>query len=182
MLEIVQRPGYDYAVKYEALKAIEAADVENSSKAEIAAAALAEGWKGSTSDPRLRAALADMRKLAINMINRYKTGDEAVYPLLERSYTQGFDTQEKLGALAALASQKSDESAKRLTKYLMDLNYKRQTGNIRQEEEQLVRAVIPALGHTGRPSARAALNAVVSSSYWTPAVKKLAEDALKQLQ
>ncbi|MCL1837069.1 MAG: hypothetical protein FWG46_05935 [Treponema sp.] len=180
MMEVVKGPGYSYPTKYTALQTIEAADVSPQNKVSVAVAALAEGWRGSTSDVQLRTTLASMRKLAINMINRYKTEDESIYPLLERSYTQGFDSDEKLRAIAALASQGTDESARRLSTFLMDLNAKRQSGNIRQEDEQMVRAVIPALGQTGRPIGRPALNAVISLD-WTPAVKTLAQNAISQI-
>ena len=180
MLEVVKGSGYNYPTKYSALQTIEASKVSNQNKVSVAVAALNEGWRGSTTDVQLRTTLANMRKLAIDMINRYKTDDEAIYPLLERSYLQGFDTQEKLYAIAALASQGTDESARRLSKFLMDLNAKRQSGNIRQEDEQMVRAVIPALGQTKRPLGRPALNAVISLD-WTPAVKTLAENAIKQI-
>jgi hypothetical protein len=68
----------------------------------------------------------------------------------------------------------------RLSNFLMDLNAKRLNNNIRQEEEQMVRAIIPAIGQTGRSVGRPALSAVGASN-WTPAVKSLADNALKQL-
>jgi predicted negative regulator of RcsB-dependent stress response len=182
MLQVVKGSSYDYSTKYTALRTIEAAKgVDNKNKVAVAVAALTEGWRSSTNDVQLRSILADMRKMAIGMINRYKSEDEAIYPLLERSYTQGVDTQEKLSAIAALASQGTEESAKRLSSYLMDLNAKRVSGNIRQEEEQMVRAIIPAIGQTGRSIGRPALSAV-SASNWTPAVVALANNALKQLR
>ena len=180
MLDVVKGAGYDYPTKYSALQTIEASGVDSQKKVSVAVAALSEGWRGSSNDVQLRTTLANMRKLSIDMINRYKTDDEAIYPLLERSYVQGFDTQEKLYAIAALASQGTDESARRLSKFLMDLNAKRQSGNIRQEDEQMVRAVIPALGQTKRPLGKSALNAVIALD-WTPAVKQLAENAIKQI-
>ena len=184
MMEIVKGAGYDYPTKYGALRTIEASKVSNQDKVSIAVAALAEGWRSSTSDARLRGTLADMRKMSISMINRYKTSDESIYPLLERCYTQGIDMQEKLGAVAALASQGTDESMRRLAKFLAELNDKRQSDNIRPEDEQMVRAVIPALGQTGRPNViegRSALEITRSSAKWTPAVKALAENAIKTL-
>ena len=180
MLGVVTGPAYQFAVKYTALQTIEASGVDAKSKVSVAVAALDQGWRSSATDPQQRTTLANMRKMAIGMINRYKTDDESVYPLLERSYTSGFDTQEKLSSLAALASLGTDESARRLSKFLMDLNSKRQSGNIRQEDEQMVRAVIPALGQAGRPIGRPALNAVINLD-WTPAVKALAENAIKQI-
>jgi len=182
MLEVVKGSSYDYAAKYAALRTIEAArGVDNKEKVDVAVAALTEGWRSATSDVQLRSILTDMRKMSIGMINRYKTSDEAIYPLLERSYTQGVDSQEKLSAIAALASQGTEESARRLSSFLMDLNAKRMSGNIRPEDEQMVRAVIPALGQTGQSIARPALTAVGASN-WTPAVVSLANTALRQLR
>jgi len=182
MMEIVRGSGYNYAAKLTALRTAEAArGGDNKDKVALAVAALNEGWRSSTNDVQLRSTLADMRKMSIGMINRYKTDDESIYPLLERSYTQGVDAQEKLYAIAALASQGTDESARRLSNFLMDLNAKRMSGNIRQEEEQMVRAIIPAIGQTGRSEGRSALNAVGASN-WTPAVNALAQNALRQLR
>ncbi|MCL1932091.1 MAG: hypothetical protein FWF55_09780 [Treponema sp.] len=181
MLDVVKGSAYNYAAKYAALRTIEATKgVDNKKKVSVAVAALAEGWRASTSDVQLRSILADMRKMSIGMINRYKTDDETIYPLLERSYTQGVDTQEKLSAIAALASQGTDEAARRLSKFLMDLNAKRVSGNIRPEDEQMVRAIIPAIGQTGSNLGRPALSAVGASD-WTPAVVSLANNALRQL-
>jgi len=181
MLQVVKGSAHNYSTKYSALRTIEAArGVDNKEKVSVAVAALTEGWRSSTNDPQLRQVLADMRKMAIGMINRYKTDDEAIYNLLERSYTQGVDTQEKIAAITALASQGTEESAKRLSKFLMDLNAKRVSGNVRQEEEQMVRVIIPAIGQTGRNSGRSALSAVRASN-WTPAVVTLADNAMKQL-
>jgi len=184
MTEIVRGSGYDYPTKYGALKTIEASKVTNKEKVGIAVIALAEGWRSSTSDVALRNVLSDMRKMSIGMINRYKTDDAAIYPLLERCYTQGVDTQEKLSAIAALASQGTDESARRLAKFLEDLNDKRRSNNIRPEDEQMVRAIIPALGQTGRSNVmevRAALNNTASASNWTPAVIALANAEIRKL-
>ena len=183
MMEIVKGSGYNYPTKYGALRTIEASKASNKDKVGVAVAALGEGWRSATSDVALRNTLTDMRKMAISMINRYKTDDEAIYPLLERCYTQGVDTQEKLSAIAALASQGSDESMRRLAKFLADLNDKRRSNNIRPEDEQMVRAIIPALGQTGRSNVlegRAALTAVGASN-WTPAVKALADAEIRKL-
>jgi HEAT repeat protein len=182
MVQVVKGAGYDFPTKYLALRTIEAAKIDSKNKAEVAVVALSEGWRSNTNDVNLRTTLAEMRKMAIGMINRYKTEDQTVYPLLERSYSQGYDTQEKLNAIATLASLGSDESARRLAKFLADLNTKRRDGNITREDGQMVRAIIPALGQTGRTNVmegRAALISVGASN-WTPAVKALADTELKK--
>lgn len=180
MMEVVKGPGYDYPTKLKALEIIDSSGAPNASKASVAVAALGEGWKASTNDIQLRTMLARMRKLSMNIIYRHGTDEDAVYPLLERSYKGGYDNEEKFNAISTIAQLATDESARRLSSYLMVLNEKRQSNNIRPEDEQMVRAIIPALGKTGRTLGRPALNAVVGLD-WTPAVKALANDAIKQL-
>jgi HEAT repeat protein len=182
MIQVVKGAGYDYSSKFLALRTIESSRIDNKSKAEVAVVAYTEGWRSNTNDVNMRTTLAEMRKLAITMINRYKTDDQAVYPLLERSYSYGYDATEKLNAIAALASLGTDEAARRLAKFLADLNTKRRDGNITREDEQMVRAIIPALGQTGRTNViegRAALISVGTSN-WTNAVKALADNELKK--
>ena len=180
MMEVVKGPGYNYPTKLVALQTIENSGAPNASKASVAVVAIAEGWKASTSDTQLRTALARMRKLSMQMIYKYGTTDTTVYPSLERSYTSGYDSEEKLYAVSTLAQLGTDEAVDRLSKFLMDLNSKRQSGNIKQEDEQMVRAVIPALGKAGRVRGKSALNATVALD-WTPAVKTLAQDAIKKI-
>jgi len=180
MLQVVRGSGYDYPAKYGALRTIAAAKVDDKNKADVAVAALAEGWRSATNDVQLRATLAEMRKMAIPMIARYKTDDESVYPLLERSYNLG-DLDEKYAAIRALGLLGTEEAARRLAGFLLDLNAKSRSGNIRQDDERIVREVIPALGRTGRSEGREALT-MVSASSWTPAVQALANDALRRLR
>lgn len=181
MLEIIRGAGHDYPTKYAALMTIEAARVDIKDKVNVAVAAFHEGWRGSSTDVQQRITLADMRKMSMKMINRYRANDASIYPLLERSYISGYDMQEKLEAVATLASLGTEESAQLLSKFLMELNNKRVNDNIKQEDEQMVRAVIPAIGQTGRLLGRQALISVGASG-WTPAVKKLADDAVKKLR
>jgi len=180
MMEVVKKPSYKPYDKFSALKSIEASKVDNKKKVDIAVEALNQGWLlGNSKDTQIRKTLVDMRMMAINMINRYKTDDQAIYPLLEKSSTQG-SMDEKFSAIATLASQKTPEAAKRLSNILDGLNRQRLRNNINQEDEQLVRAVIPALGQLGLPEGKTSL-AAVGSSNWPPAVRTLADDALRQI-
>jgi hypothetical protein len=181
MLEIVKGTSYDYPAKYNALQHIESTSVSNADKASVAVAAFAEGWRSTTSDPQLRTTLANMRKLSMDMLGRYRTTDESIYPLLERSYSRGLDEDEKFKAVNALANQRTDDGAQLLSNFLLDLNAKRQSGNIRPEDERMVRTVIPALGATGRPVGRQSLIGAKNTSGWASAVHKLADDALNQI-
>jgi hypothetical protein len=92
----------------------------------------------------------------------------------------GIDSEERLSSVAALAAIGSDAAARTLANFLLDLNKKRQDGNITAEDERMVRAVIPALGSTAKPIARTALR-MVENVDWTNAVKVLAAEALKKI-
>ncbi|MDR2258541.1 MAG: hypothetical protein LBE14_05270 [Treponema sp.] len=186
MVQIIRSGGYTYEIKLGALQTIESSGAANASKAGGAVAALSEGWRASTTDVRQRTNLNQMRKLAMDMIKRYGTDDEAVYPLLERSYKQfaernDGDRDESLNAITTLAVLGTDESARRLSSYLMTINQKLQSGTLTRKDEDLVREIIPALGATRRPIARPALNSVTALG-WTPAVKTLATEALRNIQ
>jgi hypothetical protein len=179
MMDVVRKSSYNPYVKYSALKNIEATTVDSKKKVEIAVEALNQGWRINTKDNEVKKTLTDMRMLAISMINRYKSDDQSIYRLLERSSTDG-SLDEKFAAIAALASQGTEEAAKRLSNILDGLNRQRKRNNINQEDEQIVRAVIPAMGQLGLSQSKSAL-AAVSASNWPPAVARLADDALRQI-
>jgi hypothetical protein len=180
MMNILKGAKYDQDAKFAALQNIEASAVDSKKKVEIAVEALNQGWTIKATGEETKIIIAEMRKQAINMINRYKSDNQAIYRLLERSSSQG-SLDEKFAAIATLASQGTEEAAKRLSNILVDLNNKRLRNNIIQEDEQVVRAVIPALGQLGHPQGRSSLSAV-SASNWPPAVVRLADDALEQLR
>jgi hypothetical protein len=186
MTEVIRGSGYNYEAKLQALQTTESSGAPDASKGGVAVAALAEGWRASSSDVRQRTLLNQMRKLAMDMIKRYGTDDEAVYSLLERSYRQfadrnDGDRDESLNAITTLAALGTDESARRLSAFLMAITQKRQSGTITRKDEDLVREIIPALGRTGRSIGRPALNSVTALD-WTPAVKALATEALRNIQ
>jgi hypothetical protein len=181
LASLIRSSAYTYDIKVLALQRMEASKAPADAKARVAVIALAEGWRASTMDVKQRVQLGNVRKLAIDMIRRYKTEEATVLPLLERSYKEGIDTEEKLNAVAALSAIGTDDAARLLSNFLLALNAKRKANNITQEDEQLVRAVIPALGATGKSVARPALQAVEYQD-WTNYVKTLAQDALKQIK
>jgi HEAT repeat protein len=178
---VIKGSGYPYTAKFLALQTIESSNVSNGSKAAIALTAFTEGWRASTNDVRLRMDLASMRKQAIDMIRRYGTSDAAVYPLLERSYKEGIDAEERLSAVATLSSLGTEDSARLLSSFLMIINGKLQSGTLTQVDEQMVRAIIPALGATGQAVGRPALRSVQALD-WTNAVKNLATEALGNIK
>jgi hypothetical protein len=181
LTELVQSPSYSYTNKYEALRDIENASISNKAKSDFAVLSYREAWRASTVDPLQQMNLVKTRKLCISMINRYKTEDTLVYPLLERSYKEGSDEEEKFGAVAALVSLSSDDSLRLLSSFVEVINEKLRDGSLRQRDERMIRALIPALGQTGRSEAASALRSIQGVD-WPHTVKRLAADELKKIQ
>jgi hypothetical protein len=178
---VLRGSSYSYESKYQALQDLAAnADASAGVKSTVAVTALTEGWRLSTNDLRSRAVLTNIRKLAIRMINQHHTEDSVVYSLLERSYRQGTDTQEKLDTVAALASLATDEAVGLLSSFLMIINGKLQSNSVTSDDQQMVRALIPAIGATGNSQGRPAISVVLSLN-WNDAVKRLANEALTHL-
>lgn len=177
--EIIRLGGYD--VKLLGLEKEVESKAPAAAKAGVAQIALEEGWKAVTNDIKDRNMLARLRKLAIATLVQNDSSEPSVVPLLERSYKEGIDAEEKIAAVNALSRNKSDEAARALSSFLLALNAKRRSGGITQEDERMVRVVIPAIGAHGSPLGRPALQAV-DFLEWTNAVKVLAADALKRLR
>ena len=181
VLEIIKGSEYNYSMKYTALDSLNRmARLDKSNKAEAAVAALEQGLAAKPPSRPEQTTLANIRKLAINMIYSYKTADSSVYTLLERAYDNGFDDTEKIYAVNALGSLGTDESVDRLFNILKTLNTKRQSGAIRPQEEQIVREIISALGKTKNPKAKLPLQSVISTNY-TEAIKRLARTAITEV-
>jgi hypothetical protein len=181
LISIIKSSSYSYGVKYQALQVLEASDITAQQKAAGAVAALTDVWNSSTNVSGQRATLAQNRKLALGMIRRYGTEDANVYRLLERCYKEGYDEEEQISALAVLSALASDDSVRLLASFLADMTARMRSGVLTREDERLIRVIIPALGNTGKPSARNPLQTVLNND-WTSAVKVLARDALKKIQ
>jgi hypothetical protein len=181
LVSVLKGPGYGYEVKHLALRTEERSQASNENKAAVAVVAFGEGWRASTGDMRLKNELGQMRKLAISMIRRYGTQDAAVYPLLERSYKDGIDMNERLDAAEALSVLGSEEAARVLMAALEDLHTKRTRNAWGPTEEQLIRQVIPALGNTRQAIARPLLDMIRNSPVYTGAIQVLAGNAIRKI-
>jgi hypothetical protein len=182
LLSIIRDPGNAYMVKHMALRTGERAGISDGSKAVLAAASLSEGWLHATNDPQENIELAGMRKLALNMIRRYGTDDVSVYPNINLSYTRNFDIDEKLGAVQTLSALGTDEAARLLIASLQDRHNKRLINNWTSLDEQMIRAIIPALGNTRKSAARPSLTRIVDSpTAYTNTLLNLAYRALNNL-
>jgi hypothetical protein len=189
MLTVIKSPTYTYDMKYLALQTGEASQASVGSKSSIAVAALEEAWRSIGSDARQRNELAAIRKLSLKMIRRYSAPDEpAVYVLLERSYNEAIDMQEKLDTIDVLSALATDTAAEILASKIEVLKDKlldsdMPDGGITHDEEKLLRALIPALNATKNTSSRTrkALQDIANNTYATNMTRQLARKALQDL-
>ena len=121
------------------------------------------------------------------MITEYGTEDAAVYPLLERSYRlQASAQEERLLVIAALEALATDDSVRLLSAFLTDIAVRQERadlhgGAMTRAEQDLLRAIIPALGNTRQPSARIHLQTVLNQDFWSSGVIILARNALANI-
>jgi hypothetical protein len=183
LLQVLKSSGYSYPLKYLALQTEDASQASAASKARVAATALAEGWKAATASIHQRNELAQLRKLSIDMIRRYGLGDDdnVVYTNLGRSYREGIDINEKLDAVQALSSIASNQAAFLLNSFILAIHQRRQSNALTREDDQLIRALITALGATKRSIGKPSLTMVQQSPAWTNTIRRLAGDALDDL-
>jgi hypothetical protein len=184
LIEVIHSGGYTFEDKYMALKAIEQSEVDESSKAKVAMAALYEGWRGSSYDARLKKELVKMRRLAIDMISRYgiegAEDEQQIYSLLDRSYRYGVDEEEHLGTIAALKNIATEDAAKLLSAYIALINNKLERGILTPQDERYMRALIPALGSTGNSEGQPVLRHVIALD-WSYGIHQIAQEALDNL-
>ena len=160
----------------------------DSSKAKVAATALAAGWSYPTNDPHNQRVLREMRISAINTITQLGVEDDSVYGNLEKSYANNYlsnspDYEEIRRTIDCLSASKSDESVDILLKFLRDLNERRRVGPWGNKERLALQLVIPGIGgsQTQSPMVRMLLTTIMRSNDYTGAEQGWARDALRQL-
>ena len=185
---IIRDSSINPRAKYEAWREMLRTHAPDSSKASVAAVALATGWNYSTSNPDNQRFLRDMRLSALETIRTLGIVDNSVYANLEKSYKNNFitvapDYDEIRRTLAVLASAQSDEGTALLVSFLRDLNLRRRNGPWGARERQVLQILVPAVGATGVPSQEAVqlLNVIARSTDYTVAEQGWARDALRAL-
>ncbi|MHC6202350.1 HEAT repeat domain-containing protein [Breznakiellaceae bacterium SP9] len=178
LLAIIENPGYDYAIKLQAINVIDSSKVDNAQKSRAAASALNQGWLYTTNDPKERLDLAGVRKKALLMLKAYGSDDASVYANINKSYIRPLaDTDEKIRAITTLGALAADDAVKLLSDYLLALHNKKLDGDWGNVDDQLIREIIAAIKQSKNWTAWSALNAVIYSPEHTPRVKALAKKA-----
>ena len=186
--EIIIDPSNIPSIKYEAWREMLRTRAPDSSKARVAAVALATGWNYTTPNMTYQKNLREMRMSAIDTIRMLGAADNSVYTNLEKSYTNNFinnvpdydEIRKTINALSALAT---DDAVNILFGFLRELNARRRNGPWSNKERQMLQWVVPALGSTKTSSmdVKLLLTTIQRSSDYTGAEQRWAADAIKQL-
>lgn len=183
LIEIIRGTGLAPSAQHAALRFIEEFDTSEANKALAASEALARGWEVIAS-PQTQAELSGMRIRALRMLGRYRLGDDtSVYRWIEQSYSgRGSSMQERFFAIAAFGFQGDDGAVEMLSRFLTNLNERNNSshGHLGRDEEQLLRAIVGALGNSGNPNARPALNLIAQGNY-VPATQRMAREQLQRI-
>jgi hypothetical protein len=150
---IIRDPSNNPRIKLVAWKEMLKTRAPGSSKASVAAVALATGWNYTTQDVNFQTNLREMRKEAIESIRQFGVADDSVYTNLERSYANNFanaapDYDEIRLTLNALSAVKSNEAVALLEKFLSDLYDRRKSGPWSRKERQCLEWVVFSIGAT----------------------------------
>ena len=185
---IIRNPDNPPSVKYEVWREILRTRAPASSKAKVAAVALATGWNYSTAIPNYQRNLREMRMSAIDTIRMYGVEDNSVYANLEKSYSNNFintvpQYDEIRKTVDALSVIKTDEAVNLLLKFLRELHDRRRSGPWGNKERQIIQLVIPAIGATKTQSAevRLLLTTIQRSSDYTGTEQGWARNALREM-
>ena len=188
IIGIIQDPSNIPSVKYEAWRDMLRTKAPDSSKAKVAAVALATGWTYTSANPTYQKNLGEMRMSAIDTIRQLGAADDSVYANLEKSYTNNFinnvpNYDEIRKTLNTLSTLKTDNAVNLLLGFLRDLHSRRQSGPWGQKERQLLQWVIPSLGATGTKSQDVKLlfTTIQRNSNYTSTEQGWARDAQRQL-
>jgi hypothetical protein len=186
--EIIRDSSVVPDIKYMAWREMLRTRAPDSSKARVAAAALATGWYYSTPNVIFQRHLKEMRMSAIDTIRVLGASDDSVYADLERSYNNNFinttpDYDEIRKTLDCLGALRTDEAVNLLLKFLRELHERRRSGPWSNKERQILGWVIPSIGETKTQSqdVRSLLTTIQRSSDYTGTEQTWARNALRQM-
>ena len=165
---------YPYQTRYQALIALDGSSASDESKSRGAQDALREGW---THSPLTSREVVLIRKYAIKMLGECGVSDDQVYRLLWRSYTQSYDMEEQFAVVSTLSKLGTEPAVKLLVSFIFDINERHRYGTLRETDERLIRALIPALHETGSSEGDSVLKEITLVD-WTSNIHELARQSI----
>ncbi|MDR1216557.1 MAG: hypothetical protein LBK25_07745 [Treponema sp.] len=183
LITVITDPAYTYEQKLLALQTLEKSSTADANKANAAATALAQGWRGSSPNPDIRRDIVRVRKLAISMIAEYGAPEENIAEtvgFLNRSYRYGVDEEEQLFTIDAMTKIANDDAVKNLGVYITDINERHSRKVFNKTDERRIRALITGVGNTHNQNAKPYLQSVLGVD-WTNPILKLAKQKMDEL-
>jgi|GEM_PF-338085 len=175
-------------IKYTAWQEMLNSDTSNRAKSQVAMAAIEASYTFIASSAESQGLLRFMRLSAIDAIRQFGTENEAIYPYLERTYREAFETPNTdfeviILVTRTLSALRTDEAVDLLTEFLRGLHSRRRSGPWGVPERDLMNIVIPAIASTGTQSrATIQLLTIISrNSLYTNAEQNWAGNALRIL-
>ena len=185
---IMRDPFNSSNIKYTAWKELLESRAPDSAKSKVAAAALEASYSSIGLTAEAQNLLRFMRFSAIDTIRLMGVEDDSVYPYLERTYREAFETSNRdfesiIKVIEALSAVKTDEAVDLLTLFLRGINTRRHSGPWGNSERDIMRVLIQAITNTGTQSTPAIqlLRVIQNSSNYTGAEQGWARTALTQL-
>jgi len=188
IISVIKDPFNGPIVKNAAWQALLRTGVSGTSKAKVAVAALEVSYTFVAQSYEARTTLRNLRMTAIDTIRLYGVEDEIVYPFLERTYREAFDTPNTdfevlIEVVKTLQAIKTEQAVDLLTEFLRWNHSRRQSGPWGNVEKEIMVLLIPAIGATGTQS-RTTLQLLFSisrNSLYTNDEQQLARNALAVL-
>lgn len=122
---------------------------------------------------------SDFRKIALRALIQLGAKDPASVDPELKSFTDGFDTEEKLLGIQALGVNGSDAAAKDIASQLKRLNDDVSNGLLDENRTRMARAAIAAAAVTKNPLVRPVLILIANTNQWSGSVLNDANAALK---
>jgi len=161
--------------------------VSDESKARVAAVALEQSYVATSRESV--AIFRTMRLSAIDNIRLYGAADDIVYPYLERTYREAYETgstdfETIIMVVRALTALKTDEAVDLLTDFLRQINNRKRSGPWGTAERDITRILIQGIGITGTQSRTAIqlLTSITNNALYTNAERDWARNALTLLR
>jgi len=189
VIDIIKNPFNGPSVKLAAWRAMLRTRAPNISKAKVAVTTIEMSYTYIAANRDGQNILREMRISAIDYFRVIKEiPDESIYAYLERTYRDGFytnntDTEIMMVVVRTLSAVATDEAVDLLTSFLRELHTRRRTGPWGVTERQLMQYIIPSIAVTGTQSRLAIqlLSTIQSSSMYTGAEQSWARNALRAL-
>ncbi|MDR1468118.1 MAG: hypothetical protein LBT00_02365 [Spirochaetaceae bacterium] len=178
--DVILSNRYSHLLEQKALLYVDGASLDNGQKADIASQSLLQGWWSYSSDLRAALELANLRRLALQMIRKYgSNGTKETYSAMTRSLREGA-LDEKIDSILALGSLNTSESTTILLDYAQLLNENRRIANSQPIDDRLMRSIVPALGASNAPRVKDTLRQTQAVP-WSNTVLNLVREVLAKL-